>query len=60
VHKKAEPGDVIGPDGERFVDFTDNEPILPESTRDDTDAGWGERFRGNEEWLVDERPPHWD
>lgn len=30
-------------------------------TRDDTDAGWGERpdERGHEQWLQEQRPPHW-
>jgi len=60
VQKKPEPGDILGPDGERLVDFADDDPVLPGSTRDETDAGWGERTQGNDDWLVDERPPHWD
>ena len=44
--------------------MSDEAPLLPESTRDDTDAGWGERARerGDEhdEWLEEQRPPHWD
>ena len=52
-------------DGERLVDLSDDrdgwyEPLLPETTRDDTDAGWGERRLGNDDRLLDERPPHWD
>jgi hypothetical protein len=54
-------------DGERRVDLShdrdrwvDDEPILPQTTRDDTDAGWGEARRGNGERLLAERPPHWD
>ncbi len=35
------------------------EPALPEQSVDDTDAGWGERSTGNDEWLLAERPPHW-
>jgi len=33
----------------------------PEQTRDDTDAGWGERPDENaqDQWLRDQRPPHW-
>jgi REase_MTES_1575/AAA domain/Protein of unknown function (DUF4011) len=33
----------------------------PEQTRDDTDAGWGERpdQDSQEQWLRDQRPPHW-
>ena len=34
--------------------------ILPDQTADDTDAGWGERPAGNDDRLLDERPPHWD
>jgi hypothetical protein len=47
-------------DGERVVDFVDDDvPTLPDQTRDDTDEGWGERPRPDEDWLR-ERPPHWD
>ena len=33
----------------------------PEQTRDDTDAGWGERpdQDAQDQWLQDQRPPHW-
>lgn len=53
-------------DGERLVDLSDDreawddEPLLPGATRDDTDAGWGERRRDNDARLLAERPPHWD
>lgn len=52
-------------DGERLVDLSDErdgwaEPLLPETTRDDTDAGWGEPRRDNDTRLLAERPPHWD
>jgi hypothetical protein len=32
-----------------------------EQTRDDTDAGWGERSQDDaqDQWLRDQRPPHW-
>jgi len=32
-----------------------------EQTRDDTDAGWGERpnEEAQDQWLRDQRPPHW-
>jgi len=47
-------------DGDRVVDFADDDgPTLPESTRDDTDEGWGERPNRDDDWLRDERPPHW-
>jgi Superfamily I DNA and RNA helicases and helicase subunits len=33
----------------------------PEQTRDDTDAGWGEMPHedSHDEWLREQRPPHW-
>jgi hypothetical protein len=33
----------------------------PEQTRDDTDVGWGERpdEDAQDQWLRDQRPPHW-
>lgn len=36
-------------------------PSKPEQTRDDTDAGWGERPReeSHDEWLRAQQPPHW-
>ena len=32
-----------------------------EQTRDDTDAGWGERPNegSHDQWLQEQRPPHW-
>jgi hypothetical protein len=48
------------PDDERVVDLSDDDPILPEVTVDETDAGWGERSSDNDERLLDERPPHWE
>jgi hypothetical protein len=47
-------------DEDRFVDLSDDAPLLPGSTRDDTDEGWGEPSRDREDWLREERPPHWD
>jgi hypothetical protein len=49
-----------GTDDEREVPLDDEERVLPEQTRDDTDGGWGERPAGNDERLIEERPPHWD
>ncbi|MEO5981027.1 MAG: AAA domain-containing protein [Pedococcus sp.] len=36
-------------------------PPEPEQTKDDTDAGWGERqdLSAHDRWLFDQRPPHW-
>jgi hypothetical protein len=47
-------------DDDRIVEL-DDEPLLPEQTRDDTDAGWGDGpDAGVDERLLAERPPHWD
>ncbi|MCL7457496.1 hypothetical protein AB0J85_03385 [Micromonospora echinofusca] len=47
-------------DDDRTVDLSDDFVVLPEQTADDTDRGWGERSGGNDDWLLAERPPHWD
>jgi hypothetical protein len=47
---------------------TPTEPARPqvkpgvEQTRDDTDAGWGERSdeSAHDRWLQEQRPPHWE
>ena len=50
-----------GFDGDREVDFESEEaPLLPEQTRDDTERGWGESDVSNDERLLENRPPHWD
>jgi hypothetical protein len=40
----------------------DDEPVLPDQTRDDTDAGWGEQSDPTDDVrrFLDERPPHHD
>jgi hypothetical protein len=38
----------------------DKDPRLGESTRDDTDEGWGERSSVSDDWWREQRPPHWD
>lgn len=43
----------------RLGDVVEDFEILPDSTMDDTDAGWGERAGGNDARLLAERPPHW-
>jgi hypothetical protein len=48
-------------DAERTVDFESEEaPLLPEQTRDDTPRGWSERDDSNDDRLLEDRPPHWD
>jgi hypothetical protein len=36
------------------------EPVLPEQSREDTDAGWGEYPGPADDRLYRDRPPHWD
>jgi hypothetical protein len=49
------------PDDRREVAIAYDElVILPDTTRDDTDAGWGERGPDNDRRLLEDRPPHWD
>ena len=38
---------------------THQKPLLPTTSRDDTDEGWGETSRGNDDRLQEDRPPHW-
>jgi hypothetical protein len=56
-------GAMIGnPDDERPAELFDDDEleILPDQTRDDQDAGWGEwREADQDERLIEERPPHW-
>jgi hypothetical protein len=48
-------------DGDRTVDFESEEsPLLPEQTRDDTERGWGESADSNDDRLLEDRPPHWE
>jgi hypothetical protein len=47
-------------DDEREVDLAEDLVILPDSTADDTDEGWGEPRTTNDDRLLDDRPPHWD
>ncbi|MFF5177331.1 hypothetical protein ACFY2Q_04800 [Micromonospora sp. NPDC000316] len=56
-----DPGtSVARGDDDRTVDLSDDFVVLPEQTSDDTDEGWGERTSGNDDWLLAQRPPHWD
>ncbi len=39
----------------------DDDPVLPETTRDERDAGWGDdpqSGRRDDDWYRRERPPH--
>jgi hypothetical protein len=54
-----------GRDDDRPVDVdSDEAPVLPEQTRDDTDHGWGrsswaDGSASNDARLLEDRPPHW-
>jgi hypothetical protein len=37
-----------------------DEPALPEQSREDTDAAWGEYAPDDDDRLYRDRPPHWD
>jgi len=57
----AEPGAIAEPAASQRPS---GGPVLPEQSREDTDAGWGE-FQAtdderNNERLYQDRPPHWD
>ena len=47
------------PDDRREIGLTEDLVILPDTTTDDTDAGWGERSSNNDDRLLEDRPPHW-
>jgi hypothetical protein len=47
-------------DEDRFVDLSEDAPLLPDSTRDDKDEGWGGPSHDHDDWLREERPPHWE
>ena len=36
----------------------DDEPVLPDQTADDTDAGWGEQADDDSSRFLDDLPPH--
>lgn len=51
----------MAPDEDRTVDLNDDGfVVLPSQTSDDTDVGWGERVGADDDWLIAERPPHWE
>ncbi|WP_169806897.1 hypothetical protein [Actinomadura macra] len=50
------------PDDDRLVHLDDDDlDVLPDQTSDDTDTGWGEwrAGGGDDDRLLEERPPHW-
>jgi hypothetical protein len=60
AHAADEPDlEPVSADDRREVALVEELEILPDQTTDDTDAGWGERGRSNDDHLLAERPPHW-
>jgi hypothetical protein len=60
VRPEPVPGDG-GAAGEPAVPAgARREPVPPEQSREDTDAGWGEYPDRDDERLYRDRPPHWD
>ena len=58
-----ETGRPAGPEPEAAVPAAPAravEPLLPEQSREDTDAGWGEYSGPADDRLYRDRPPHWD
>ncbi len=56
----GEPDDVA-PEPSLPSEQVPPEQVPPAQTRDDTDAGWGERPEtGHDRWLQEQRPPHWE
>lgn len=40
--------------------LVDDNPLIPDRSADDSDAGWGERSSdANDERLLRDKPPHW-
>jgi len=35
-------------------------PLLPAQSSEDTDVGWGDYTEQGDDWLLRDRPPHWD
>lgn len=54
----AVPGQA--PAGQPGALGTPGDPVLPEQSREDTDAGWGEYPESDRDRLYRDRPPHWD
>jgi hypothetical protein len=53
-----EPAAAAPPTGREPV--PGREPVLPEQSPEDTDAGWGEYPEPADERLYRDRPPHWN
>ena len=56
------PDRNVPPPADRTPPRPDDEPVLPERSRDETDVGWGADASrdDDDEQLLRDRPPHWD
>lgn len=52
-------GEYLVSDDQREIGLDEDLVILPDTTTDDTDAGWGELPSQNDDRLREDRPPHW-
>ncbi len=48
-----------GPQADVSARAAAGEPVLPEQSREDTDAAWGEYRERDDDRLYRDRPPHW-
>jgi hypothetical protein len=59
--QQTPPADSARPRPLDDPDDPDDRPVLPQRSRDETDADWGERAEpDDDERLRQERPPHYD
>jgi hypothetical protein len=60
----AAAGGPAGPDPDPeavpVAPLRGREPVVPEQSREDTDAGWGEYPEPAGDRIYRDRPPHWD
>jgi len=58
--REPEPGGPPGPDADPAANPARlAEPALPEQSREDTDAAWGDYPEPSDDRLYRDRPPHW-
>ena len=57
---RSEPGAAAATPAADAVPVPAREPVLPEQSREDTDAGWGEYPEQADDRFSRDRPPHWD
>jgi hypothetical protein len=58
VEGPVPPGDSVPP--APGITPTAPGPLLPAQSSEDTDVGWGDYAERDDDWLLRDRPPHWD